>query len=154
MSSRKKCTNCGADNDPLITICIYCKSPLASTDINSISDEELILNAGEWIGKVGESYEHITEKFNMWTGKGMVKISANELEGLAQRYLSLLQVRSLNNANLQMAYSDLKTEFDNKRKSFLYRLGGGDKKRGQIIIFMSVPFLFFLLFFFIIGIFM
>ena len=114
MSSTKKCTNCGAENDLLLTNCLYCKTSLPQVDVNSISNENLILNAGEWIGKVGSDFEHMTENFNAWTGKGMIKISANQIEGLAQKYLSLLQVRSITNTNLQMAYADLKKEFDNK----------------------------------------
>lgn len=138
MSATKKCKNCGADNDPLMSVCIFCKSPLAEVDVNSISNEDLILNAGEWIGKVGSDFEHMTEKFNAWTGKGMIKISANQLEGLAQKYLSLLQIRSLNNPNLQLAYSDLKKEFDNKRSGFFYKLGITNPGMRIFVIYISL----------------
>lgn len=123
MSATKKCITCGAENDLLLTNCIFCKSSLPQVDPNSISNEDLILNAGEWIGKVGSDFEHMTENFNAWTGKGMIRISANQIEGLAQKYLSLLQVRSINNSNLLLAYADLKKELDNKRNNIWYKLG-------------------------------
>ncbi|MEQ9288694.1 MAG: hypothetical protein RIG77_17365 [Cyclobacteriaceae bacterium] len=134
MQATKECSNCGADNDPILTNCLYCKSPLPDIDIDSISNEDLIMNAGEWVGKVGQAFEHITENYNEWTGKGKIVISANQLEGMAQKYLSLLQVRCMDNPRLQMAYTDLKTEFDNKRKGLAYKIGGGDKKKGTVII--------------------
>lgn len=134
MSTVKNCKNCGADNDPLMTACVYCKSPLPETNLNSISNEELLLNAGEWIGKVGQDFQHMTENYNTWTGKGMITISSNQLEGMAQKYLSLLQLRCVNNPNLQPAYTDLKNEFDRKRSNFFYKLGGGDKRKGTLIL--------------------
>lgn len=138
MSAVKQCTNCGADNDLLLTNCQFCKTGLPQIDINSISNEDLILNAGEWIGKVGTQFEQMTENFNAWTGKGLIIISANQIEGMAQKYLSLLQVRSISNPNIQIIYIDLKNEFDKKRDSFLYRIGGGDKKKGMLFIFFLV----------------
>lgn len=145
MNTTKNCKNCGADNDPLLSNCIFCKTPLPEVDINSISNEELILNAGEWVGKVGNDFEQMTENFNVWTGKGMIVISANQIEGLAQKYLSLLQVRSLNNQQLLMAYQDLKKEFDQKRSNIFYKIGGGNKKKGMVFSFLIILFIIFLI---------
>lgn len=130
MSTTKNCKNCGADNDPLITNCAFCKTSLPQIDLDSISNEDLIQNAGEWIGKVGHNSIKQTENFNAWTGKGQIMISANEIEGMASKYLGLLQVRSLNNQSLRLVYEDLKKELDYKRSSFLYKLGGGNKQMG------------------------
>jgi hypothetical protein len=147
MSKIKNCTNCGADNDLFLTNCLYCKTPLPQVNLDSISNEELIQNTGEWIGKVGSTFTHITEKYNAWNGKGMIVISANQIEGMAQKYLSLLQARSISNNNLLIIYTDLKKEFDNKRKGILYKIGGGDKEKGSkyiialiiIILMLLVP---------------
>lgn len=137
MSSTKKCKNCGAENDLLLTNCLFCKSSLPQADINSISNEDLILNAGEWVGKVGQNYEEVTKDFNVWTGKGRIEISANQIEGLALKYLSLLQVRSLNNPNLLMAYNDLRKDLDIKRNNLFYKLGI-DAKFRPFLIFIAI----------------
>lgn len=137
MSATKKCTNCGAENDLLLTNCLYCKSSLPQVDVNSISNEELILKAGEWVGKVGQNYEEITKDFNAWTGKGRIEISSNQIEGLALKYLSLLQVRSVNNSNLLMAYTDLKRELDIKRSNIFYKLGI-DAKFRPLLIYIAI----------------
>lgn len=147
MSTSKKCTNCGADNDLFLTNCLYCKTSLPQVDLDSISNEDLIQNAGEWIGKVGSVFIHRTDKFNEWTGKGQILISANQIEGMAQKYLSLLQIRSLSNQNLQFIYSELKKEFDNKRTGLLYKIGGGDKSKGQIFIIVAAVFIFIIIVF-------
>lgn len=120
MNTTKKCNNCGADNDILFSKCLYCKTSLPM-DLNSISNEELILNAGEWVGKVGEPISEIKENFNAWTGKGHTFISANQVEGMALKYLSLLQIRASNDLNLKLSYDSLKVEFDNKRKLSILR---------------------------------
>ena len=44
-----------------------------------------------------------------------------------------------------LLYSDLKTEFDNKRKGILYKLGGGDKEKGSTYLFAIIFFLVMLL---------
>lgn len=134
MSTQKKCSNCGANNDLFLTNCLFCKSPLPEVNLESISNEDLILNAGEWIGKVGSNFIHITENYNEWTGKGKIIMSANIVEGIAQKYLSLLQVRSISNQNLMVVYNDLKNEYDKKRESILYKIGGGDKNNGYMYI--------------------
>ncbi len=127
MKASKECNNCGAENDPLITNCLFCKTPLPDVDFDSLSNEDLIMNAGEWIGKVGQSYEEFTKDYNAWTGKGRIEISSNQMEGLALKYLSLLQVRSLNNPTLLVVYNDLKRELENKRKNIFYKLGVNPK---------------------------
>jgi hypothetical protein len=75
----------------------------------------------------------------------MIVISANQIEGLAQKYLSLLQVRSLSNQQLLMAYQDLKKEFDQKRSNIFYKIGGGNKKKGMVFSFLIVFFIIFLI---------
>mgnify|MGYP000844870232 CR=1 FL=1 len=114
MSATKKCKNCGFENDVLFSNCLYCKTTLP-VDVNSLSNEDLILNAGEWVGKVGEPLMEIKENNNAWTGKGHTLISANQVEGMAMKYLSLLQIRSGNDINLKLSYETLKEEFNHKR---------------------------------------
>ena len=145
MSATKKCTNCGADNDLFLTNCLFCKSPLPEVNLDSISNEDLIMKAGEWIGKVGSKFINRTENFNEWTGKGQTVMSANIVEGLAQKYLSLLQVRSISNQNLMLVYNDLKNEYDKKRESIIYKIGGGDKTLGFLLVYMGIFMIFLLI---------
>lgn len=137
MSATKKCTNCGADNDLIFTNCQFCKSPLPSTDANSISNEDLITNAGEWVGKVGNSYTVTAENANTWTGKGFRTFESSEIEGYALKYLSLLQVRASTNISLQIVHDSLRKEFDAKRNSLISKIGGGDKKKAMLFIFLA-----------------
>lgn len=116
--SSKKCNNCGADNDPLFSNCQFCKTPLPIVDLNSISNEDLILNAGEWIGKISnQGFEVSAPDSNMWTQRGIRRYLPPEIEGYAQRYLTLLDLRAKNNYDLRSAYLDLKQKFDQKSKS-------------------------------------
>jgi hypothetical protein len=139
MSAIKKCTNCGADNDLIFTNCQFCKSPLPQIDSTSISNEDLIINAGEWVGKVGTSYTITSEDANAWTGKGFRSYQSSEIEGYALKYLSLLQVRASTNMTLKIVYDSLKKDFDAKRNSLFAKMGGGDKRMAlAFIIFAAI----------------
>jgi len=138
MSVIKKCPNCGADNDLFFTNCQFCKSPLPAGDTNSISNEDLITNAGEWVGKVGTSFTVTAENTNAWTGKGIRTYQSSEIEGYALKYLSLLQVRATNNTTLKIVYDSLKNDFERKKSSVIAKIGGGDKNKGILLIFFAV----------------
>ena len=138
MSTKKSCSNCGADNDLIFTNCQFCKSPLPETDVKSISNEDLITNAGEWVGKVGTSYTVTAENANAWTGKGFRTYESSEIEGYAMKYLTLLQVRAANNPSLNVVYNSLKNDFDKKRNSIITRIGGGDKKKAIAFAIIAV----------------
>ncbi|GAB1463697.1 hypothetical protein [Pedobacter sp.] len=124
----KNCLNCGSDNDLLFTNCQFCRTPLPIVDLNSISNEDLILNAGEWIGKLKEGeYIAYSANNNQWTGKGIITISKAQIQGYALKYLSLLQVRSANNSNLSLIYNNLQKQYDYNSKSL-------DSKTKKIIL--------------------
>jgi len=127
----KKCTNCGADNDPLFTNCKFCKTSLPVIDLNSISNEDLIQNAAEWIGKMGTSFTISTKS---WLGYHV--IDANEIEGYASRYLELLHVRATTNIDIHYSYERLQAQFDSKKNNIMVKLGGGDKKKAPLLIFL------------------
>lgn len=138
MSTKKSCTNCGADNDLIFTNCQFCKSPLPEIETKSISNEDLITNAGEWVGKVGNSYTITAENANAWTGKGFRTYESSEIEGYAMRYLTLLQVRATTNPALYGVYNSLKSDFDRKRNSIITRIGGGDKKKAIAFVILAI----------------
>ena len=50
MKATKECHSCGAPNDLLFSNCVFCKAPLP-LDENSLTNEELIMNASDWISK-------------------------------------------------------------------------------------------------------
>jgi hypothetical protein len=132
----KKCSNCGADNDPIFTNCKFCKSPLPEIDLNSISNENLIQNAAEWIGKMGTDFEVTGPNTNMWTGRDYRRYEPNEIDGYAFKYLTLLQVRSANNIDILNVYNSLRERYDNNRNNVLVKIGGGNKRIGILWIFL------------------
>lgn len=138
------CKHCGFDqNDIVLSNCIVCKKPLPIPDINSVSDEEIVLNTGEWVGKVGDSSFHTTQDFNIWktaflknkylglniggVDKGVVEMSKEKIDEVAIKYLSILESRTISNIALKPVYLSLKTEFDTKKKNLLSRAGGQKK---------------------------
>jgi len=109
----KRCANCGNDNDPLLTNCIFCKSPLPVIDLASISNEQLVMNAGQWIGKLKDGFYTVrTHKRTSFIDNNVIAIRKAEIQGYALQYLSLIQVRAVSNTNLNNIYNDLKVQYD------------------------------------------
>jgi hypothetical protein len=122
MSSTKVCPTCGAENDVIFTNCLYCKSSLPKVDPNSISNEDLIMNAGEWVGKARQHDYSIRlndQNANEWTGKGIhfIKIKNADIVGNAEKYLSLIQIRAISNSNLLPLHESLRKQL-NENKEF------------------------------------
>lgn len=121
MKSTKECPSCGAQNDPILTNCIFCKAGLPQIDMNSISNEDLVLNAGEWVGKARQhdySISNNDKDTNVWTGKGVhsILVKNSDVVGSAEKYLSLLQVRSISNANLLPINESLRKQLDENKR--------------------------------------
>jgi hypothetical protein len=120
MSATKTCPSCGAENDVIFTNCLFCKTSLPQVDLNSISNEDLILNAGEWVGKARQ-HDYVISKndpnANEWTGKGVHRIKVNnaDMVGNAERYLSLIQVRAISNTNLLPLYESLRRQLEENK---------------------------------------
>lgn len=145
MNLHKKCPNCGAKNDLLLTTCMFCNSHLSEVNLESVPSEDIIQNAKEWISKLGSSFIYFEKNVNEWIGKESVTYNANQIEGLAQKYLYILQTRCINNQKIKLVYTDLKSEFDQKRKGLLYKMGGGDKEKGYTFLYTLIFFLVMLL---------
>jgi hypothetical protein len=139
MAATKECPSCGAQNDVIFTNCIFCKSSLPQVDTNSITNDELVMKASEWVGK---SSEHILviqgPNANEWTGKGIVRMMQGEIIGNAEKYLNLLSIRTTANPTLGVLYQNLRLTLDNNLKK------AKSKKRLPLIIGISI--------FFVIGI--
>lgn len=117
MASIKECPACGAQNDVIFTNCIFCKSSLPRVEENSITNDELVMKASEWVGKSSELMLVIQgPDANEWTGKGIVKMMQAEIIGNAEKYLSLLQIRSTSNPALSVTYLGLRDKLDKNTK--------------------------------------
>jgi len=114
----KKCSNCGNDNDPILTNCLFCKSPLPTIDLNSLTNENLVLNAAEWIGKLKDGqYVSKSANSNDFTGKGVRVITKGEIQGYSLKYLSLLEIRASTNTNLIPTVNKLRIDYEKHVKA-------------------------------------
>jgi hypothetical protein len=118
MASIKECPSCGAQNDVIFTNCMFCKSSLPRVDENSITNDELVMKASEWVGKSSEPMLIMQGPHaNEWTGKGIVKMMQAEIIGNAEKYLNLLQIRATSNPTLSITYLGLRDKLDKNVKS-------------------------------------
>jgi hypothetical protein len=124
MAKNTLCKSCGANNDLLYTICTFCNTPLEAIDINHISDQDLIMNLGEWIGKLEGIDKRLGVTISTDSSTGINKklglqntktISYSEICGNIERYLNILKVRANNNLNI------LVTVQDSEKKYALYK---------------------------------
>lgn len=156
----EKCPNCGFDNNDIIMAhCAICTKPLSKIKIESISDEDIVLSAGEWIGKVGDKHYQTTNDFNIWKSaflknkylglkiggpdKGIFEISKEEVSRIASKYLEILRIRAEKNAALKPVYDNLLKEYDSKNKSLISRFGG----QKRLMLILLIVFIFFLILF-------
>jgi hypothetical protein len=138
------CIHCNYDqNDIILSSCLLCKKPLPTVNIDGITDEDIVLSTGEWVGKTGDSSFHTTQDFNIWktaflknkylglniggVDKGVVEMSKEKIDDIANKYLSILETRAISNTNLKPVYISLKAELDAKRKKLLNKAGGQKK---------------------------
>ena len=129
MSSIKECSSCGAQNDVIFTNCMFCKTSLPTVDVNSITNDELVMKASEWVGKSSEPMLVMQgPDANEWTGKGIVKMMQAEIIGNAEKYLNLLEVRATSNPTLKVTYQGLRDKLEKNSKS------GSKKKILQIVL--------------------
>ena len=149
MSSTKVCPTCGAENDVIFTNCLYCKSSLPKVDPKSISNEDLIMNAGEWVGKARQHDYSIRindQNANEWTGKGInfIKIKNADIVGNAEKYLSLIQIRAISNSNLLPLHESLRKQLI-ENKEFAIKNDPKTKLHKQGIYIMAMLIIFTLL---------
>lgn len=135
MAATKECPSCGAQNDVIFTNCMFCKTSLPAVDENSITNDELVMKASEWVGKSSEPMLVMQgPNANEWTGKGIVRMMQAEIIGNAEKYLNLLAVRATSNPTLAVTYQGLRDRLDKNSKS-------GSKKKVLRIILPIVAFI-------------
>ena len=109
MATTMECSSCGAQNDVIFGICLFCKKPLPQLNDTLITNEELVMSASDWVARTSEMFLIIkTSEYNEWSGKGMIRISHGEIIGYAEKYMNLLKLRSINNPQLFELYKELR----------------------------------------------
>lgn len=125
MAKDSLCKSCGAANDLLFTTCIFCNSPIEAIDINHISDQDLIMNLGEWIGKLEGIDKRLGITISTDSSTGIMKklglqntktISYSEICGNIEKYLNILKIRANNNLNILVTVQDLEKKYDLYKK--------------------------------------
>lgn len=118
MSATKECPSCGAQNDVIFTNCIFCKTALPTNDVNSITNDELVMKASEWVGKSSTPILVIqSSNANEWTGKGIVRMMNAEIVANAEKYLNLLEIRATSNPTLKVTHEGLRDKLEKNSKS-------------------------------------
>ncbi len=118
----KHCANCGNDNDPILTNCIFCKTALPIIDLNSIPNEVLVMNAAEWIGKLREGgYVAKYQTQNKWGIGGTRMVDKAEIQGNSLKYLSLLEIRASTNSLLINTVNNLREDYEKNTKKLSKR---------------------------------
>ena len=117
-SVRTTCEKCGAPIEPVLSNCLYCKAPIRGLNTDSIDDDELIMRASEWIGKISDGVVRlVAPNANEWTGRGIKTMQKGEISGMAAKYLHLLEVRAQNHSTLAHVVTRLRADYDSQRKS-------------------------------------
>jgi hypothetical protein len=142
MKTTKECPSCGAQNDIIFTNCIFCKTSLPQTDLNALSNDDLVMKASEWVAKTADSFLIVDNPNAKGLDKalgGQKYMQRPELIGNAEKYINLLAVRSTSNPTLSVVYHDLKAKLDKNRK----RISSTSKILIGVIVFITLMIIFF-----------
>jgi len=121
ISATKECPSCGAQNDVIFTNCMFCKTALPNVDINAISNDDLVMNASEWVGKIDGINKFRGVRISLDVSTGINKlfgesnykyISYSKVIGFAEKYLNILSLRATNNDSLNLIYNNLLEKYN------------------------------------------
>lgn len=125
--TKNECKSCGAKNDLIFSSCAFCNSPLENVDFEKISDQDLIMNANEWLGflegmqnknqpiylsKDGES----SGVMKLIGISNMKSVPYAEICSNIEKYLGLLKTRASVNQNLSFQVGDLEKKYEARKK--------------------------------------
>jgi len=168
----KECPTCGGPVDKLLDHCIYCKSSLPKQNSDSISSEELIMNCGEWLGRLegisiiefnpqgGPGGKGIVidappgfvspkkSKIEQFMNSGVTDYSKifvpfSEIISNIEKYVAILEIRSKNNPNVKIALEGIKIKYNSLKKKSRFILG----KKHYVLMILLVVILGFILIF-------
>jgi len=127
MTQENQCKTCGASNDPLLVSCAFCNSALPTVDLNKINDQDLIMNLGEWIGKLDGIDKTHGLRVDLETSTGLNKLTGDtdskyiaygEVTGNIEKYINLLKIRAQHNQNIALTVQQLEQKYtDYKSKA-------------------------------------
>jgi hypothetical protein len=131
----KNCPNCGATNDPVVSHCAFCQTPLPRVAIDALPEEVLLKNAALWVGRLEslkDSTAHdaaVSLDRNKKMGFGIGKLASvgtkgqfgvGDIVGYAEQYLIALEVRTRNDASLTAAANSLRERQRNAKHVLEY----------------------------------
>lgn len=110
----EQCPKCGAPREPILSQCAFCKTAFPDKEFKQMSDEELIGNATEWVGRCKLKFYYPESGKSVFS---VPKMLLNEdIQAIAQKYIDLLEIRSSTSAVLSGHVSVLKTRLDQNVK--------------------------------------
>lgn len=129
--SNTECDNCGAENELIVSSCVYCGNTLIDEDqIEKESDEleELVQQCSAWIGKYEGIVSNIgalnnakqmdsvsaTPVFGSLMSKsfGSKAVSYSEILSKVHHYLDLLEIKSANSSLLREKVAQFKKRYE------------------------------------------
>lgn len=111
------CPRCGAPAEPIMSNCMFCRSPIGGAGEDDLSDQDLIRRAGLWVGRIGDGSVLLkAADANQFTGRGMRAVHRGEIVGIARSYLSILEARGEKSAVLRPIAERLRYEFDEQMR--------------------------------------
>jgi flagellar basal body-associated protein FliL len=135
MAAIKECPACGAQNDVILSNCMFCKSSLPEYDIEQLNEEELIQNCSEWIGKyeaiVGDSSllnaAKEKDRFGSMPIFGKIMdisssksaISYTLVVSTVEKYLHILDVKTQNSIALRDKVKELNEKYSYAKDNLL-----------------------------------
>ena len=137
----KRCGQCGAENDLILSNCKQCKSSLPRTDLDALPEEQLLNNCSHWLANLEaltdySAYSAAKKAEEMakapifglvmkltTTGPGL-----SETVGNTDKYIRALAVRA--KSSLELA-SHIQ-EFKERQQAALAKIEANRKKKGRL----------------------
>ncbi|MEI7596984.1 MAG: hypothetical protein WCK02_14645 [Bacteroidota bacterium] len=132
MPTENICPNCGSPNHHFSIKCMFCETPIEKVSDKSISSEDLMSSIGLWFGRLKESGG---VSVTIQSEGREIDYSFEDAKGIANQYLSVLRLRTINQPELREIYNDFKNEFDVKIPEYLKQK---DRSDWKIIIIVFV----------------
>lgn len=111
MAGKNICISCGATNTHFASKCDFCNAPLKISSNDEITNEELISSINFWIGNF------ISDGARKIEYKGVTKqYFSGDMDAIINKYLSLLQLRAIEDSRLLSFYNDLTQKYILKKK--------------------------------------
>jgi hypothetical protein len=116
----KPCPNCGAPTDPILSSCLYCKTILSVSETDSISDEDLISKASEWLGRINQVYAlpnpNAKGVFSQMFFPTTKYLSKDEMVSIVEKYLYILNIRANHNPLIKNVVIQIENKLERDKR--------------------------------------